>query len=75
MNVIQLPVASFGFIYSLINIFSVEGGETAIKLARRWGYDVKGIPKDRARVLFAGNNCEYMNSHSLLNCVSKRKFS
>lgn len=22
----------------------VEAGETAIKLARRWGYDVKGIP-------------------------------
>lgn len=21
----------------------VEGGETAIKLARRWGYDVKGV--------------------------------
>jgi len=34
----------------------VEGGETAIKLARRWGYDVKGIPKDKARVIFAGNN-------------------
>ena len=27
----------------------VEGGETAIKLARRWGYDVKGIPDDKAR--------------------------
>ena len=27
----------------------VEGGETAIKLARRWGYDVKGIPDDKVR--------------------------
>lgn len=34
----------------------VEGGETAIKLARRWGYDVKGVPKDRATVLFAEDN-------------------
>jgi acetylornithine/succinyldiaminopimelate/putrescine aminotransferase len=34
----------------------VEGGETAIKLARRWGYDVKGIPENKARILFAGNN-------------------
>ena len=34
----------------------MEGGETAIKLARRWGYDVKGIPDNEARVLFAGNN-------------------
>lgn len=34
----------------------VEGGETAIKLARRWGYEVKGIPEDRATVVFAKNN-------------------
>lgn len=34
----------------------VEGGETAVKLARRWGYEVKGIPKNKARVLFANNN-------------------
>jgi hypothetical protein len=30
----------------------VEGGETACKLARRWGYDVKGVPKDKAKILF-----------------------
>ncbi len=34
----------------------VEGGETAVKLARRWGYDVKGIPENQARVLFANQN-------------------
>ena len=34
----------------------VEGGETAVKLARKWGYEVKGIPKNKARVLFASNN-------------------
>ena len=34
----------------------VEGGETAIKLARRWAYDVKGVPENQARVIFAGNN-------------------
>jgi len=34
----------------------VEGGETAVKLARRWGYDVKKIPDGKARVLFAENN-------------------
>jgi len=34
----------------------VEGGETALKLARRWGYDVKGVPKDAAVVLFAHGN-------------------
>lgn len=44
--------------YDIISscIHRVEGGETAIKLARRWGYDVKGIPENKARVLFAGNN-------------------
>jgi ornithine--oxo-acid transaminase len=34
----------------------VEGGETAVKLARKWGYKVKGIPPNKARVLFANNN-------------------
>lgn len=34
----------------------VEGGETAIKLARRWGYDVKGVPKNEAKILFAKHN-------------------
>lgn len=34
----------------------VEGGETAIKLARRWAYDVKGVAPGKARVLFAEGN-------------------
>lgn len=34
----------------------VEGGETAIKLARRWAYDVKGVQPNQAKVLFAKNN-------------------
>ena len=34
----------------------VEGGETAIKLARKWGYEVKGIPENQARVIFASEN-------------------
>jgi ornithine--oxo-acid transaminase len=33
-----------------------EAVETAIKLARKWGYTVKGIPKDKAEILvFTGN--------------------
>lgn len=46
----------FGYDRVLPMNTGVEGGETAIKLARRWGYDVKGIPDGEARVLFAGNN-------------------
>lgn len=34
----------------------VEGGETAIKLARRWGYTKKGIPENEAIILFAEGN-------------------
>lgn len=34
----------------------VEGGETACKLARKWAYKVKGIPKNQAKILFAEGN-------------------
>lgn len=46
----------FGYDRMLPMNTGVEGGETAIKLARRWGYDVKGIPPNQARVLFASGN-------------------
>lgn len=46
----------FGYDRVLPMNTGVEGGETAIKLARRWGYDVKGIPESQARILFAENN-------------------
>jgi ornithine--oxo-acid transaminase len=34
----------------------VEGGETAVKLCRRWGYEVKGIAENQAKIIFAKNN-------------------
>ncbi|KAG8517453.1 Ornithine aminotransferase, mitochondrial [Galemys pyrenaicus] len=34
----------------------VEAGETACKLARRWGYTVKGIQKYKAKIVFAAGN-------------------
>ena len=34
----------------------VEGGETANKLARKWGYLKKGIEEDKARIIFAKGN-------------------
>ena len=34
----------------------MEGGETAIKLARRWGYNVKGIAENKAKIIFAEGN-------------------
>ncbi|KAK4310177.1 hypothetical protein Pmani_018240 [Petrolisthes manimaculis] len=34
----------------------VEGGETACKLARKWGYEVKNIPNNQAKIVFVENN-------------------
>ncbi|XP_071827482.1 ornithine aminotransferase, mitochondrial-like [Apostichopus japonicus] len=34
----------------------VEGGETACKLARKWGYNVKGVPKNQAKIIVAEGN-------------------
>ncbi len=33
-----------------------EAVETAIKVARKWGYDVKGVPADQARIVVAAGN-------------------
>jgi len=33
-----------------------EAVETAIKAARRWGYRVKGVPRDRAEIIVADGN-------------------
>ena len=46
----------FGYDRVLPMNTGVEGGETAIKLARKWGYEVKGIPENQAEVLFAEGN-------------------
>jgi ornithine--oxo-acid transaminase len=46
----------FGYEKVLPMNTGVEGGETAIKLARRWGYAVKGIPENQAKVIFAQGN-------------------
>jgi len=46
----------FGYDRVLPMNSGAEGGETALKLARKWGYKVKGIPTNQARVIFAENN-------------------
>jgi ornithine--oxo-acid transaminase len=46
----------FGYDKVLPMNTGVEGGETAIKLARRWGYNVKGIAENNARIIFAEGN-------------------
>jgi len=46
----------FGFDKVLPMNTGVEGGETALKLARRWAYDVKGVKENHAKVVFAKGN-------------------
>lgn len=46
----------FGYNRVLPMNTGVEGGETALKLARRWGYLHKGIPDQQARVVFVEGN-------------------
>lgn len=46
----------FGYDRVLPMNTGVEGGETAVKLCRRWGYEVKGIPANQAKIIFATGN-------------------
>ena len=46
----------FGYDKVLPMNTGVEGGETANKLARKWGYLKKGIKEDKARIIFANGN-------------------
>jgi ornithine--oxo-acid transaminase len=46
----------FGYDKVLPMNSGVEGGETSNKLARKWGYLKKGIPENKARILFAKGN-------------------
>lgn len=46
----------FGYDKILAMNTGVEGGETACKLARKWGYQVKEIPNDQAKIVFVEEN-------------------
>ncbi|MGX5819112.1 ornithine--oxo-acid transaminase [Chitinophaga lutea] len=46
----------FGFDKVLPVNTGVEAVETALKLCRRWGYAVKGIPENKARVIVCAGN-------------------
>lgn len=45
-----------GYDMSLPMNSGAEAVETAIKTARRWGYDVKGIPENKAEIIVASGN-------------------
>ena len=52
----KLITSTFGYDKVLPMNTGVEGGETAVKIARKWGYEIKGVEHDKAIVLFPENN-------------------
>ena len=46
----------FGFDKVLPMNTGAEGVETAIKLARKWGHEVKGVPENEAKIIVAVGN-------------------
>ena len=46
----------FGFDNVLPMNTGAEAVETAIKICRKWGYEVKGIPKNKAKIVVCSNN-------------------
>jgi ornithine--oxo-acid transaminase len=52
----QFIAEYFGYDKVLPMNTGVEGGETAIKLARRWAYAKKGVEENKAKIIFAEGN-------------------
>jgi len=52
----QFITGYFGYDKVLPMNTGVEAVETAIKLARRWGYAVKGIPENKAKIIVCADN-------------------
>lgn len=46
----------FGYDKVLPMNTGAEAVETGLKLARRWGYEVKGVAKDKAKIIVCANN-------------------
>ena len=46
----------YGLPLLLLIAAGAEAGETAVKMARKWGYEVKGLKKDSAKIIFCNNN-------------------
>jgi len=45
-----------GFDRALPMNTGAEAVETALKAARKWGYEIKGVPEDRAEIIVCANN-------------------
>ncbi len=45
-----------GYEKALLMNTGAEAVETAIKMVRKWGYDIKGVPRDQAEILVCSGN-------------------
>ncbi|MEN0006190.1 MAG: ornithine--oxo-acid transaminase [Bacteroidota bacterium] len=52
----QYMTEYFGYDKILPMNTGVEGGETAVKLCRKWAYEVKGVPVNEAKIIFVTGN-------------------
>ena len=52
----ELMATQFGYDKMLPMNSGAEADETALKLTRKWGYKVKGIPKNEARIVVCDGN-------------------
>jgi ornithine--oxo-acid transaminase len=52
----QYITSYFGYDRVLPMNTGAEGVETALKLCRKWAYQVKGIPADQAKIIVCGQN-------------------
>ena len=48
--------AYFGYDKVLADEYRCGSCETAIKLSRKWGYEVKGIAEDKAKIIVCAGN-------------------
>ncbi|CBZ53946.1 putative ornithine aminotransferase [Neospora caninum Liverpool] len=46
----------FGYDRVLLMNTGAEAGESAIKIARKWAYEVKGVPQESAKIILCNNN-------------------
>ena len=46
----------FGYEKAILSNSGAEAVETAIKIARKWGYEIKGIPENKAKIVVAERN-------------------
>lgn len=59
-----------GYEMSLPMNSGAEAVETAIKLARKWGYEVKGIPQDQAEIIVVDGNF-HGRTISIISCSTE----